>query len=279
VKTSTKTKIQQILNAFETGSARGNYGAISVFNDAPGNKKQYTIGRSQTTESGGLKKMLQKYIDNKGKYATEMRPFVARIQPHTGNGPYTKSIWPDKNFEALIKKAASDPIMIKTQDEFFDEMYWGPAFKFFTDNGFTLPLSMLTIYDTAIHSGPHLNSPRSMMSILRKRFPEKTPANGGNEKKWVEQYVNARHSWLANHSSRPILRKTVYRTQTIKNLINSNNWQLNGYIRTGNGVWIRENNSTPQNTTPVVSTPAPKEVVVKQPKLTFWQKIKSWFLG
>ena len=271
-----KTKIQQILNAFETGSAVGNYGAISVFEDAAGNRHQYTIGRSQTTESGGLKKMLQKYIDNKGKYANEMKPFVDRIQPHNGNGSYTKTIYPDKKFEALIKKAASDPIMIQTQDEFFDEMYWVPAFKFFKDNGFTLPLSMLTIYDTAIHSGPHLTSPRSMMSVLRKRFAEKTPAKGGDEKKWIEQYVNARHSWLANHSRRPILRKTIYRTQTIKNLIKSDNWQLNGDIRTGNGVWIKETKVNP--VIPVPVTP-PKEITVEKPKLTLWQKIKSWFLG
>ncbi len=269
-------KIKQILNAFETGSAEGDYGAISVFDDAPGNQKQYTIGRSQTTESGFLKQLLQKYVDNKGLYATEMRRFVNMIQPHTGGGSYTKTIYPNPEFEALIRKAASDPIMIRTQDEFFDDVYWNASYKFFSDNGFTLPLSLLTIYDTAIHSGPNLNSPKSMMSVLRKRFKELPPAKGGNEKQWVEQYVNARHSWLANNTSRPILRKTVYRTQTIKNLINSGNWNLTGDMRTGNGVWIKNANITNKEHT-ASSRKNASDIIA--PKLTFWQKIKNWFLG
>lgn len=274
--TRKKVKIQQILNAFETGSAQGNYGAISVFKDAPGNRIQYTIGRSQTTESGFLKTLLQKYVDNKGLYADEMKPFVARIKPHSGSGTYNSSIYPDKKFEALIKKSANDPIMRQTQDDFFDEKYWNPAFAFFQKHGFKTPLAMLTIYDTAIHSGPALDSPRSMMSVLRKRFAEKTPANGGDEKKWISEYVNARHSWLANHSSRPILRKTTYRTQTIKNLIKSGNWDLNGDIRTGNGVSIKDSAIKSQQIEPVQPKPVQP---VKAQLLSVWAKLKKFFFG
>lgn len=275
----TKTKIQQILNAFETGSAQGNYGKISVFNDASGNRKQYTIGRSQTTESGNLKKLLQRYVDNKGKYANEMKRFVNMITPHSGNGPYTKTIHPNAEFEALIRKAALDPIMIKTQDEFFDEVYWNPAYKFFKDNGFTLPLSMLVIYDTAIHSGPALNSPRSMMTILRKRFPTLPPARGGDEKEWIRNYANARHSWLANHPTRPILKKTIYRTNTFFDLINANNWNLTGTIRTRNGVTIRD--SVTPNIPPVLPPPPPPPPIIIQEnppqKKNFFSWLKSLF--
>lgn len=281
--THKKIKIQQILNAFETGSAQGNYGAISVFKDAPGNRIQYTIGRSQTTESGLLKTLLLQYVENKGLYASEMKPFATKIKPHSGGGTYTSSIYPDKAFEALIKKAANDPIMRKTQDEFFDERYWNPAYAFFQKNGFKTPLAMLAIYDTAIHSGPALESSKSMMSILRKRFAEKTPANGGDEKKWVTEYVNARHSWLANHSSRPILRKTTYRTQTIKNLINSGNWELNGDIRTNNGVSIKDSAIKTQQVEsdfrPSIDVkPKPIQPVKDQP-LSIWAKLKKFFFG
>ena len=267
---NTKIKIQQILNAFETGKADGDYGAISVFNDGPGNIKQYTVGKSQTTEFGNLRELLRRYIDNKGIYADGFRKYAVRI----GNKP---SIYKDSVFEELIKKSALDPIMRNTQDSFFDDVYWKPALKFFNDNEFTLPLSLLVIYDTAIHSGPALNSPRSMMTILRKRFNEVPPVKGGDEKAWVEAYVNARHSWLANHSSRPILRKTIYCTNTFKQLIADNNWDLKGTIRTGNGVYVKDTITAP----PIVitPTPSPKTVVISPPvrKKTLWDVIKSWF--
>lgn len=266
-----KTKIQQILNAFETGSAEGDYGAISVFADAAGERKQYTIGRSQTTESGFLKIMLQNYVKNKGIYANEMSFFADKIQPHNGRGAYSKSIYPSPDFEKLIRKAAKDPIMKSTQDVFFDERYWKPAYKFFVDNGFTTPLAMLVIYDTAIHSGPALNSKSSMMHVLRQRFGEKTPINGGDEKKWIAAYVNARHKWLANHPSRPILRKTIYRTNTLKKLIADNNWELNGNIN-ANGVIIKDQHGrSPVKT----ATVAP----IEAKKLSWWQKIIKSIFG
>jgi chitosanase len=280
--THVKDKIRQVVNAFETGSAEGNYGAISVFEDAPGNVKQYTVGRSQTTESGLLRTLLQKYVANKGQYSQEMKFFADKIQPHNGRGSYSKSIYPNKEFEKLFKKAASDPVMRMTQDEFFAEEYWNPAFKFFTDNGFKTPLAMLVIYDTAVHSGPSLNSPKSMMTVLRKRFNELPPVKGGNEKKWVAEYVNARHNWLANHSSRPILRKTIYRTNTFKKLIAANNWDLAGEI-SANGVKVRDRiTTTPSNIpqeTPKASTIIPPTPIVEQkPKTGFWAWVKSLFV-
>jgi len=43
---------EQVVNAFETGSARGDYGNISIYNDGPNQIRQITYGRSQTTEYG-----------------------------------------------------------------------------------------------------------------------------------------------------------------------------------------------------------------------------------
>jgi chitosanase len=83
---------------------------------------------------------------------------------------------------------------------------------------FTLPLSLLVIYDSHIQSG-------SIRPDIREKFPEKVPKNGGDEKTWIKQYVNARHTWLAN-SGKPIVRQTIYRTQCFKNAIAKNNWDL-----------------------------------------------------
>ena len=207
-----KEKIQSIINVFETGSPEGNYGAVSIFNDGPRNVKQISYGRSMTTASGHLQTLLQNYINNGGKYASELRPFVGQIRSNL-------SLWRNKALIEILKKSGDDPIMRRTQDEFFDEKYWGPAHEWFSKNGFTKNLSMLVIYDSFIHSG-------SILGFLRKRFAASPPANGGIEADWISQYLNTRHNWLAAHS-RPILRKTIYRTRDMLRVLNDGDWDLN----------------------------------------------------
>jgi chitosanase len=73
-------------------------------------------------------------------------------------------------------------------------------------------------YDSFIHSG-------SILDFLRKRFSEVPPAKGGNEKTWIQQYVDVRHDWLATHP-RKVLQNTVYRTQCFKREIARDNWDL-----------------------------------------------------
>lgn len=205
-----KGKIQSILNVFETGSLKGDYSNISIFADGPKNMRQITYGKSQTTEWGNLNKLIKKYIDMNGQYSTFFRPYLSKIGKN--------SLVNDIAFINKLKSAGKDPIMVKAQDEFFDETYWAPAMKFVRDNKFTHPLSALVIYDSYIHSG-------GILDFLRNKFPETTPAKGGNEKKWIEQYLNARQTWLANHS-RPILRSTIYRTKNMLSAVKENNWNL-----------------------------------------------------
>jgi chitosanase len=207
-----KTKIQQVINCFETGSPKGKYDAISKYNDGPGNIKQITYGRSQTTEFGNLKKLLEEYVGNNGQYATAIKPYLLKIGKQPG-------LCDDIAFCNLLKAAGkNDPVMQSSQDEFFDSVYYEPALGWFKHMGFTLPLSLLVIYDSFVHSG-------GVPDILRNRFPEKVPLKGGSEKEWIKQYVNVRYDWLANHS-RVILRSTVYRPDCFKKEISKNNWDL-----------------------------------------------------
>jgi len=107
--------------------------------------------------------------------------------------------------------------------------YYQPAHNWFTKNEFTLPLSLLVIYDSTIHSG-------SVLPFLRKRFPTVVPASGGNEKELIQNYVDARQNWLANHSNL-LLHATVYRTQCFKMQIKNENWYLAQEVM-ANGVTI-----------------------------------------
>lgn len=206
-----KTKIQYIVNVFETGSIKGDYGNISIYNDGPSNEKQVTYGRSQTTEYGNLVDLIKLYVARNGKYSDFFTPYIAKI----GKTPLCR----DMDFVTRLKQAGSDPIMVAAQDDFFDTHYWEPALKFCTKNGFIKPLSGLVIYDSFIHSG-------SILSFLRNKFKENVPVAGGNEDNWITSYLQARKFWLENHTT-PILRKTVYRVNNMITAKDQGNWELN----------------------------------------------------
>lgn len=217
-----KTKILQIVNVFETGTPEGKYDSISIFADGKNNTRQITYGRSQTTEQGNLRALIELYISKGALFANEFKQFLPKI----GKTPLVDNT----EFKKLLKRAANeDVIMRNAQDEFFDTVYYLPAFHFFEGNEFTLPLSLLVIYDSYIHSG-------SIPTFLRNRFPENPPLKGGDEKAWIKAYVRVRHNWLANHIKK-ILRSTIYRTQCFKNQINSDNWMLNKTV-IANGVEV-----------------------------------------
>ena len=214
-----KRRIEQVINVFETGSATGNYATLVKLKDYrdPVTKAllvQITFGRSQTTEFGYLKTLVADYVADKGVYAPELSPYVGRI----GKQP---SLATDETFCNALKLAGkNDPIMKTCQDHLFEVKYYQPAYQWFTANGFRLPLSMLVIYDSMIHSG-------SILPFLRKKFPTVVPASGGNEKQWITNYVQARHNWLEN-SSNKLLRNTVYRTNFFMEQIKAGNWELSG---------------------------------------------------
>jgi chitosanase len=202
---------EQVINAFESSSAAGKYGLISIMDDGPHKVKQISYGRSQTTEYGNLEELLEMYVNSNGLYGPAIAPYLPKI----GVVPLVN----DSAFKQLLKDAGkNDPVMQQVQDQFFDLRYFQPAMQWMDDNGFSLPLSALVIYDSYIHSG-------SIMMFLRKRFPERTPKNGGDEKIWISQYVDTRNAWLATHSSQ-LLRNTVYRTSCLEIEIARNNWNL-----------------------------------------------------
>jgi len=204
-----KQKIQSIVNCFETGSATGNYGDVSIFADGKGGTRQITFGRSQTTEQSHLKELLERYVAANGKLANEIKAGIPKLNKGAVN---------DKTFIAALKNSGSDPVMKDVQDKFFDEKYWNLAMKWATTNGFDENLSLLVIYDSFIHSG-------GILDFLRKRFSATVPKSGGDEKEWITQYINVRHDWLKNHSN-TILRKTIYRTNDMKRAIAVKDWNL-----------------------------------------------------
>lgn len=215
-----KSICEQVINVFESGSAQGNYGTISIYCDGPHKQRQVTYGRSQTTEYGNLHELVEMYVEAGGIYSEALRPYLEKIE--------VTPLCDDAQFKQLLRDAGrKDPVMCRTQDAFFDKRYFLPAMAWADNNGFCLPLSALVIYDSFIHSG-------SILSFLRKRFAEYPPAKGGDEKTWISQYVDTRQNWLANHENR-ILRNTIYRTKCFNNEIYRDNWDLSKLPIIANG--------------------------------------------
>lgn len=218
-------KCIQTLNVFETGKSEGDYSNVSIYKDGGGGAYyQITYGASQTTQDGNLDKLLYRYVDAAADDSA-VAAMIQRCLPTKDN----RALYKNNSFIAALKRAGQEPLMQQLQDEFFDEVYFVPAYKWFKENGFTLPLSMLVIYDSFIHSG-------GILSFLRKRFSAVTPVKGGDEKEWIQSYVDTRRSWLANHSNK-VLRNTVYRMDTMLGCIKADNWMLEKAYK-ANGVTI-----------------------------------------
>lgn len=71
--------IEQVINVFETGSLQGDYGAISIYSDGPHDIRQITYGRSQTTEYGNLRELVQLYADAPGVFSAALALYADRV--------------------------------------------------------------------------------------------------------------------------------------------------------------------------------------------------------
>lgn len=237
--------LERVINVFETGTIKGKYGAISIYNDGPHRIRQVTYGRSQTTEYGNLRQLVQMYANAGGIYSNDLKSYV----PLIGN----TALVDNEPFKDLLRRAGNeDPIMRATQDKFFDQVYFQPAEKWADANGFTRPLSMLVIYDSFIHSG-------RILDFLRARFAEVPPAKGGDEKKWISQYAETRHKWLSTHSSSD-LRASSYRTKDLAREIARGNWDLSNLPMMANGTPVDDHGADAK-----VAVPAIPKIAMDEP--------------
>lgn len=210
---SQKAAAQAIVNVFETGSVRGDYGSVTLL---PGDTGHLTFGRSQTTlatraGAGLLGELLDEYCHTPGaRFALALQRYVARAkQPDL-------SLDDDRRFKNLLRASADDPVMRDVQDAFFDREYWRRAER--TAAGrFVLPLSVAVVYDSLVHG--------SWAPISRRTDAADGTLAALGEQRWIEAYVEQRRQWLA-HNANPLLRKTTYRMETFARLIELGLWTL-----------------------------------------------------
>jgi chitosanase len=201
---------QAIVNIFETGSARGDYGQVTVL---PGDTGHLTYGRAQTTlASGNLYLLLKAYVDTPfARHAAEVSSYLPALESRD------LSLDSDAVLHETLREAGDDPIMQKVQDDFFDRVYWAPALRSATAVSVSTPLGVGVVYDSHIHGSWHRMRDRTI--------GEYGAPDTQDEKAWITAYVDIRSEWLRNHTNQ-LLRRTVYRMDSFRRLISDDKWQL-----------------------------------------------------
>jgi chitosanase len=214
-----KKVIDSVLSINETGKLPSPtaYSTVTILKDGAG----ISYGKHQSTDrSGSLDAIVMRYLDLNGTLADKLDPYLPKL-----NANFSTKVDPSNppaDVKALMKilsDAGKDPLMQQAQDQIFDEQYWIPALQKGQAMKLVLPLSYLALYDTSIHSGP------GRIDALRKVFPERPPATGGQEKAWTVAFLNARFKWLKANSN-PLVQRSADRVTAILKIASADNWNL-----------------------------------------------------
>ncbi len=205
-----KRTAQAIVNIFETGTVLGNYARVTVL---PGDTGHLTYGKSQTTlTSGNLHNLIDRYCNHdEARLAAQLRPYLQRLHDQDTD------LDNDLHLHNLLSACADDPVMIETQDVFFDEVYWQTAVKRAQRQQLQTALGLCVVYDSTIHGS---------WDYMRRRTNQRQGhIDLLGEKLWITSYVHTRRDWLANHR-RSILRRTTYRMDAFIDMIIEDYWPL-----------------------------------------------------
>lgn len=205
-----KETIQAIVNLFESGTSRGDYACIAA---VEGDRGGLSYGRAQASlKSGALHRLIDSYCaDDTALYAKALSPYLSSLAARD------PALTADKTLHALLSHAGGDPAMRRAQDAFFDRHYWYPALSEAAAMRIQTALGTLTVYDSLVHG-----SWMRLQAAASLNFG--TPWSVG-EQPWIARYVETRKRWLLGHAN-ALLRKTVYRMETLEALIAVGNWDL-----------------------------------------------------
>ncbi|MFZ0962880.1 MAG: peptidoglycan-binding protein [Terriglobia bacterium] len=205
-----KKTAQAIVNIFETGSALGKYGNVTLL---PGDTGHLTYGRSQTTlASGNLYLLIKAYCAAAGaQFAAQLNPY---LQPLLARDTTLDT---DMTLRGLLRQTGNDPVMQSVQDQFFDQNYWAPSVTDAANSGVSSALGTNVVYDSHIQG--------AWLTIRNITNTNHGLAGAMGEQPWIAAYVSERRNWLANNAN-TLLHSTVYRMDAFLQLINDAKWNL-----------------------------------------------------
>ena len=212
--------IDAIVSLFETNSP-AKYDAIARSAQDRGG---LSYGKHQAAlVSGSLHRLISRYCEAEGAaFSGRLQPYLPRMQAED------RALDRDDTLVEILREAANDPVMQRTQDEYFNQHYMGPALREAAAMGFVTPLGHAVVYDSMIHG--------SWDNIKARTSQTAGEPSAENEKQWVVAYLNTRRAWLAGHSN-ALPPRTVYRMDCFLDLVRQEAWalalplslQLNGF--------------------------------------------------
>ncbi|MGA2074733.1 MAG: peptidoglycan-binding protein [Terriglobia bacterium] len=201
---------QAVVNIFETGSAHGQYGSVTLIARDSGH---LTYGRSQTTlATGNLYLLIKAYCAAPGaQFAAALNPYLPRLAAPD------LTLDTDMTFRGVLHGAGDDPVMCSVQDAFFDRTFWNPTVLGAAGIGVGSALGTNVVYDSHIQG--------AWAAMRARTDANHGPASQISEQAWISAYVNERRNWLANNPN-SALHPTVYRMDAFLQLISGGKWDL-----------------------------------------------------
>lgn len=209
----TKAVAARVLSVFETGSPRFNYAQVS--SEGKGELSYGMLQAYSKNTSRDLSGLLRYYASLGGQYASAAKTYADRLDSGTWQPYY------DQAFKDWLKQAATDPVMVKAQSDWFVGgvgPYWRTAERLASKYGLEKPLSHLAMFDAAIQGYPsYVRTP-----VDSQLTP---PSQGGSEDDWLRGYLRIRRNVFQGKGG--LLAKSTYRIDTMEGLLNQGNWDLN----------------------------------------------------
>jgi chitosanase len=221
-----KKRADMLISVFENATTELQYGYVENLGDGRG----YTAGRAGFCSGcGDLLQVVEEYAK-----AVPHAP-LAKLLPRLREVAKTSS---DSvtGLEALPKlwaDAAKDPKFCAAQDDVSDRLYYEPALKLAAKAGLKRDFSKVAIYEACIQhgTGNDADGVPAMMTAAAKIA--KTPARGGDEAKWLYQFLLIRKATLQNAhdpSTRQAWAESVGRADTMLDIFNSGNMDFKGML-------------------------------------------------
>jgi chitosanase len=201
---------QAVVNVFETGSAHGQYGSVTLIARDSGH---LTYGRSQTTlATGNLYLLIKAYCAAPGaQFAAALNPYLPRLAARD------LTLDTDMTLRGVLHAAGDDPVMRSVQDAFFDRNFWNPSVQGAAGAGVSSALGTNVVYDSHIQGAW-----TTIRNIINTNHGT---ASQIGEQAWINAYVNERKNWLASNPN-SALQPTVYRMEAFLQLISDGKWDL-----------------------------------------------------
>lgn len=228
----TKRRAEQLTSLFENSTIEIQYAYVENIDDGRG----YTAGRAGfTTATGDALQVIELYTrnvpsNNLAKYIPRLRQLA---QSESGD------VTGLEGFDVAWRNAASNAAFRAAQDSVVDEVYFVPAMNRADALGLTTALARAAIYDAIIQhgEGDDADGLPALITHTNSRVGG-TPANGKDEKQWLDAFFTVRRADLA-HANDPDTRaawaESVNRVDALRAIAHANNYELRGPIRLNSG--------------------------------------------